>query len=112
MAILGLYSLSNPIIHQISGTRTYHINQTPQHPARDFINGNQLLWWYSGVDAGKPGYDAASNFVQVISCVRNDHHLIGVTIHTIDWWTDMRDLPNWGFLIHIPALSTRSQYAC
>ncbi len=37
------------------------------------------------------------HFVQVISCTRNHHHLIGVTIHTNNWWTDMRDLMNWGF---------------
>jgi D-alanyl-D-alanine carboxypeptidase len=49
------------------------------------------------VDGGKPGYDGASNFVQVISVTRNNHHLIGVTMHTNDWWTDMRDLMNWGF---------------
>jgi hypothetical protein len=33
----------------------------------------------------------------VISCIRNHHHLIGVTMNTVDWWTDMRDLMNWGF---------------
>jgi D-alanyl-D-alanine carboxypeptidase len=97
LAILGLHSLSNPMVHQISGTLNYHIDQTAQHAAHDFFNGNQFIWWYPGVDAGKPGYDAATNFVQVISCVRNGHHLIGVVIHTIDWWTDMRNLMNWGF---------------
>jgi D-alanyl-D-alanine carboxypeptidase len=97
LAIIGLNSLKDPTIRQISGTLTYHIDQSLQHPAHDFFNGNQFIWWYPGVDAGKPGYDAATNFVQVISCIRNNHHLIGVTIHTIDWWTDMRDLMNWGF---------------
>ncbi len=97
LAIIGLNSLSNPTIRQISGTFTYHIDQSLQHPAHDFFNGNQFMWWYPGVDAGKPGFDAATNFVQVVSCIRNNHHLIGVTIHTVDWWTDMRDLMNWGF---------------
>ena len=46
---------------------------------------------------GKPGYDGASNFVQVVSAVRNGKHLIGVVMHTVNWWTDMRDLLNWGF---------------
>jgi D-alanyl-D-alanine carboxypeptidase len=97
LAILGQYSLSIPLIHQISSTLNYHIDQTAHHPAHDFFNGNQFIWWYPGADAGKPGYDAATNFVQVVSCVRNNRHLIGVTIHTIDWWTDMRNLMNWGF---------------
>jgi len=97
MAIIGLHSLTDATVRQISGTLNYHIDQTAQHAAHDFFNGNQFIWWYPGVDAGKPGYDAATNFVQVISCVRNNRHLIGVTIHTIDWWTDMRDLMNWGF---------------
>lgn len=60
-------------------------------------NGDQFLWWYPGADGGKQGWDAASNFVQVVSCVRNNRHLIGAVIHTNNWWTDMRDLMNWGF---------------
>ena len=97
LAVLGQYSLSLPLIHQISGTQTYIIPQTAAHPEHDLLNGNQFLWWYPGVDAGKTGYDGGSNFVQVISCTHNHHHLIGVTIHTNNWWTDMRDLMNWGF---------------
>ena len=97
LAVLGQYSLSLPLIHQISGTQTYIIPQTAAHPEHDLLNGNQFLWWYPGVDGGKTGYDGGSNFVQVISSTRNHHHLIGVTIHTNNWWTDMRDLMNWGF---------------
>ncbi len=97
LAILGRYSMSIPPLHSISGTETYVIPKTSTHPEHDLINGNQFLWWYPGVDGGKPGYDEAANFVQVISCTRNHHHLIGVVMHTINWWTDMRDLMNWGF---------------
>jgi D-alanyl-D-alanine carboxypeptidase len=97
LALLGRYSLGLPEIHQISGTRSYTIPQTSDHPLHVMLNGNQFLWWYPGVDAGKPGWDGSSNFVQVVSVVRNGHHLIGVTMHTSDWWTDMRDLMNWGF---------------
>ncbi len=97
LAILGQYSMSNPIIHKISGTLTYIIPQGGNHSVIPLVNGNQFLWWYPGVDGGKPGYDGAANFVQVISTTRNHHHLIGVTMHTNNWWTDMRDLMNWGF---------------
>jgi D-alanyl-D-alanine carboxypeptidase len=97
LALLGKYSFSNPLLRQISGTRTYTLTKTATHAAHDLINGNQFLWWYPGVDAGKPGWDGANNFNQVISCIRNNHHLIGVVMHTKDWWTDMRDLMNWGF---------------
>lgn len=97
LAILGRYVLNIPIIHKISGTETYDIPKTSQHPDHPVLNGNQFLFWYPGVDGGKPGYDGASNFVQVISVTRNGHHLIGVTMHTNNWWTDMRDLMNWGF---------------
>jgi D-alanyl-D-alanine carboxypeptidase len=97
LAVLGEYSLRIPLIHQISGTETYIIPQTAGHPEHDLLNGNQFLWWYPGVDAGKTGYDGGSNFVQVISDTQNHHHLLGVTIHTNNWWTDMRDLMNWGF---------------
>ncbi|MBV9232212.1 MAG: D-alanyl-D-alanine carboxypeptidase [Chloroflexi bacterium] len=97
LAVLGKYSLGNPLIHQISGTETYHITQSANHADHYLINGNQFLWWYPGVDAGKPGWDGATDFVQVISVTRNHHHLIGVTMNTSDWWTDMRNLMNWGF---------------
>ncbi len=97
LALLGLDVMNNPTLHAISGTKTYAIAKTPDHPEHLLINGNQFLWWYPGVDGGKPGWDGATNFIQVISCTRNGHHLIGVTMNTKDWWTDMRDLMNWGF---------------
>jgi D-alanyl-D-alanine carboxypeptidase len=97
IAILGRYAFSLPLIHQISGTEQYHITQKVYHAEHFLVNGNQFLWWYPGVDAGKTGYDGQYDFVQVVSATRNKHHLIGVTIHTVDWWTDMRDLLNWGF---------------
>ncbi len=96
LAILGRYSMSLQLIHTITGTQIYHL-PAGNHADRTIINGNQFLWWYPGVDGGKPGWDGAANFVQVISCTRNHHHLIGVVMHTNDWWTDMRDLMNWGF---------------
>ena len=96
LAVLGRYAMSLPDLHKISGTRDDNITQNKDHAAHFLINGNQFLWWYPGVDGGKPGFDNGSNFVQVISETRNGHHLIGVTMHTNDWWTDMRDLMNWG----------------
>lgn len=97
LAILARYAFNISIIHQISGTEEYHIPKTATHQEHFLFNGDQFLWWYPGVDGGKPGYDGASDFVQVVSVTRNHHHLIGVTMHTKDWWTDMRDLMNWGF---------------
>lgn len=96
LAVIGKYSMSIPLIHQITGTEEYHLPKG-NYPDRTLINGNQFLWWYPGVDGGKPGWDAATNFVQVISCMRNHHHLIGVVMHSKNFWTDMRDLMNWGF---------------
>ncbi len=97
LAFLGLAAFNIPIIKQITDTQIYSIPQTSTHPQRYLVNDDQFFWWYPGVSAGKPGWDGASNFVQVISVTRNHHTLIGVTIHTKDWWTDMRDLMNWGF---------------
>ncbi len=76
---------------------TDHIPQGGNHPERFLTNENQFMWWYPGVDGGKTGYDNQSDFIQVISCTRNHHHLIGVVMHSKNWWTDMRDLMNWGF---------------
>ena len=97
LAILARYALNIPLIHQISGTEQYHIPKTATHQEHFLFNENQFMWWYPGVDGGKTGYDGASDFVQVVSVTRNHHHLIGVVMHTNDWWTDMRDLMNWGF---------------
>jgi D-alanyl-D-alanine carboxypeptidase len=97
LAILARYVYRNPLVHTIAGSKTYTMPAAGNHPVRVLINGDQFLWWYPGVDAGKPGYDGGSNFVQVISAVRNGKHLIGVVMHTVNWWTDMRDLLNWGF---------------
>jgi D-alanyl-D-alanine carboxypeptidase len=97
LAMLGRYTMNNPVLHQVAGTHIYHIPKSAHHPERYLVNGNQFLWWYPGADGGKPGWDGATDFVQVVSCTRNHHHLIGVTMNTKDWWTDMRDLMNWGF---------------
>ncbi len=112
LAILGRYSMSIAMLQRISATETYVISKTSTHPEHDLINGNQFLWWYPGVNGGKPGYDGASNFVQVISCTRNHHHLIAVVMHTVNWWTDMRNLLNWGFdnFTWISPRSVDSQY--
>lgn len=98
LAVLGRYALSLPVIHQISASRTFTITATDQHPQHDFINMNQPMWWYPGADGGKPGWTGASQFVTVLSSIRNNHHLIAVIMHgKNDWVTDIRDLLNWGF---------------
>jgi len=97
LALLGMYSMGIPLLHQISGQNAYHIPQGGNHPERFLINENQFMWWYPGVDGGKTGYDNQSDFIQVMSVTRNHHHLIGVVMNTNNWWTDMRDLMNWGF---------------
>ncbi len=97
LAVLGKYSLSNPLLHEIATTRQYTIPANNHHPEHVMENGNQFVWWYPGADVSKQGWDGGSDFVQVVSAVRNNHRLIGVVIHTVNWWTDMRDLMNWGF---------------
>jgi D-alanyl-D-alanine carboxypeptidase len=97
LALLGRFAMTIPILHEISGQKAYYIPAGGNHPEFYLLNENQFLWWYPGVDGGKTGYDGASDFVQVMSVTRNHHHLIGVVMDTVDWWTDMRDLMNWGF---------------
>ena len=97
LALLGRYSMSLPVLHKISGQNAYHIPAGGNHPERFLINENQFMWWYPGVDGGKTGYDNSKDFIQVMSVTRNHHHLIGVVMHTNNWWTDMRDVMNWGF---------------
>jgi D-alanyl-D-alanine carboxypeptidase len=97
LALLGRYSMSLPVLHKISGEISYHIPQEGNHSERFLPNENQFLWWYPGVDGGKTGYDGYKDFIQVMSVTRSHHHLIGVVMHTKNWWIDMRDLMNWGF---------------
>jgi D-alanyl-D-alanine carboxypeptidase len=97
LVILGRYSMSLPTLHKISGQTVYQIPKGGNHPLRVLLNENQFLWWFPGTDGGKTGYDGQSDFIQVMSVTHNHHHLIGVVMHTNDWWTDMRDLMNWGF---------------
>ncbi len=97
LALLGRFSMSIAGLRAISGQKAYHIPAGGNHPERFLINENQFLWWFPGVDGGKTGYDGVTDFIQVESVTRNHHHLIGVVMHTNNWWTDMRDLMNWGF---------------
>jgi D-alanyl-D-alanine carboxypeptidase len=97
LAVLDKAVMDVPVLRQITGTKAYHIPATNEHAEHYFTNGNQFMWWYPGVDGGKIGWDGGANFVQVVSVTRNKHHLIGVAMHTINWWTDMRDMMNWGF---------------
>ena len=97
LAFLGRDFMSIPLLHQISGTKTYEIPASAHNAEHMMINGDQFLWRYPGADGANPGWDGANDFRQVVSVIRNVHELIGVTMNTVNWWTDMRDLMNWGF---------------
>jgi D-alanyl-D-alanine carboxypeptidase len=98
MAVLGRYALSVPILQQILSTRYATLPATATHAKHYLINQHQPLWWYPGADGGKPGWTPAAQFVDILSAVRNGHHLIATLLHgENDWVTDIRDLLNWGF---------------
>jgi D-alanyl-D-alanine carboxypeptidase len=97
LAFLARAAFANPTIKQISDTTIYQIPATSQHAAHWMQNESQFLYWYPGADAGKTGWDAAANFVQIVEVTRGNHRLIGAVMHTDDWWTDMRNLMNYGF---------------
>jgi D-alanyl-D-alanine carboxypeptidase len=98
LAVLGRYALSIPIIQQAVTMRTYNMPKTATHAAHDLVNQHQPLWWYPGADGGKPGWTPAAQFVDILSAVRNGHHIIATLLHGLnDWVTDIRDLLNWGF---------------
>ncbi len=96
LAVLGLFSLSIPALQTISGQKVYHIAAGGKHGARVLLNENQLLWWYPGVKAGKTGYDGGTDFIQVMMVTRNQRTMVGVVMHSSDWWTDMRNLMDYG----------------
>lgn len=96
LAVLGQYSLSIPALQQISDGRSYQIAAGGNHGVRMVLNENQFLWWYPGVTGGKTGFDGVSDFVQVMQVTRNGRHMIGVVMHTDNWWTDMRNMMDYG----------------
>jgi len=93
LAVLGKAATANATLAKIMNTRSYIIKS----PLHNLTNENQFLWWYTGADGGKTGFDGVNDFIQVIHATRNGHHLVGVVMHSINWWTDMRDLLNYGF---------------
>ncbi|GCF07777.1 D-alanyl-D-alanine carboxypeptidase family protein [Dictyobacter arantiisoli] len=97
LAIIGQHSFGNATIQQISDTEFYTIPATKEHAVHYLQNEDQFMYWYPGVMAGKTGWDTGANFLQVVKASYHNKHLIGVTMHTVDWWTDMRDLMNYGF---------------
>jgi D-alanyl-D-alanine carboxypeptidase len=97
LAILGMHAMNLDVLHQMSSKKTYNINAGGKHGARELFNENQFLWWYPGVDGGKTGFDGVNDFIQVESANHNGKHLIAVVLHSNDWWTDMRDLMDYGF---------------
>lgn len=97
LALLAKAAFANQTIKQISDTLIYQIPATSQHDAHWMQNESQFLYWYPGADASKTGWDAAANFVQIVEVTRGNRRLIGVVMHTDDWWTDMRNLMNYGF---------------
>lgn len=98
LAVLGRYALSLPLLHQISGTHEYTVAANATHPAKPFQNLHEPLWWYPEADGGKPGWTDNAQFVDVLSAVRDGHHLVGVIMHSAnDWVTDIRSILNWGF---------------
>ena len=98
LAVLGRYALSIPLLQQLDNTRTYTMPATATHPKHELANLHESLWWYPGADGGKPGWTGGARFVDILSAVRDGHHLIAVVMHSAnDWVTDIRDLLNWGF---------------
>ncbi len=98
LAILGRFALQIPLLQTMTTVHTYAIAASAEHPAKNFTNEHEPLWWYPGADGGKPGWTDNANFVDVLSAVRNGHHLLGVIMDSHnDWVTDIRDLLNWGF---------------
>jgi D-alanyl-D-alanine carboxypeptidase len=98
LAVLGRYAISLPAVQKAMETHDYTIQANADHPKHSLENMHQPLWWYPGADGGKPGWTGAAQFVDVLSAVRNNHHLIAVIMRgKNDWVTDIRSLLNWGF---------------
>lgn len=107
LARLSRAALANPDFAKLVATQEY---TTTAEPAREYYNGNRLLWTLPGATGIKTGYTPEANSTLVASAARDGRHLIAVVMDTGSEakWTDAVTLLEYGFdaFVTWPVLSS------
>ncbi len=97
MALLGAYSIKNPVFREICSTKTRKIEFIKPDVTVTFSNHNKLLDTCEGVFGIKTGFTKKSGRCLVSACMRDGATLVCVTLNAGDDWNDHRKLYDLSF---------------
>ena len=97
MALLGAYSVKNPLFREICSTRVKKVKFIEPDISMSFSNHNRLLSSCEGVFGIKTGFTKKSGRCLVTACERDGIVLIAVTLNAGDDWNDHIKLYNYGY---------------
>lgn len=92
MAILGAYSVKNPVFRDVCSAKKYVADFISPEISVVFINHNKLLESCEGVFGIKTGFTRKSGRCLVTACKRDGATLVCVTMNAGDDWNDHRKL--------------------
>ncbi len=92
MALLGAYSINNPVFREICSERTHTIEFIEPDISATLSNHNRLLGSCEGVFGIKTGFTKKSGRCLVSACERDGATLVCVTLNAGDDWNDHRKL--------------------
>jgi D-alanyl-D-alanine carboxypeptidase len=93
-----------PELAAIAGTRDFSIPATAEHKAFSPHNLNRLLWTYSGVTGGKPGFTYDAGGCLLATATRDGRHLVVVVLNATGHSTsDAALLLDYGFSVRADA---------
>lgn len=92
MALLGAYSVKNPVFREICSDKSEKIDFIKPDISVTFSNHNKLLESCEGVFGIKTGFTKKSGRCLVSACERDGATLVCVTLNAGDDWNDHRKL--------------------
>ncbi len=97
MALLGAYSIKNPVFREICSDKSHRISFIKPEMTVTFSNHNKLLDYCEGVFGIKTGFTKKSGRCLVSSCERDGATLVCVTLNAGDDWNDHQKLYDLSF---------------
>ncbi len=92
MALLGAYSIKNPVFREICSDKSQKISFIEPDISVTFSNHNKLLGYCEGVFGIKTGFTKKSGRCLVSACERDGAALVCVTLNAADDWNDHQKL--------------------
>ncbi len=97
MAKITSYAMSNKEFCEIVKTKSFKIEGEGKAYPRTLTNHNKLLNMYEGCVGVKTGFTKAAGRCLVSSAIRENMHLICVTLNAPDDWNDHMSLYDYGY---------------